>query len=122
MVMVPGTKKGFLKIWARSDKQWLHNILQKVKVKVMVKVKVKVKVNVKVMVMVVDTQIRFPENLVKIRQAGASEEVILWKLPEGQGQGQGYGQGQGQDHDPGPCSQIRFLENLLKIREAGDLK
>ena len=110
MVMVPGTKKGFLKIWARSDKQWLHNILQNVKVKVMVKVKVKVKVNVKVMVMVVDTQIRFPKNLVNSRQAGASEEVILWKLPEGQGQGQGYGQGQGQDHDPGPCSQIGFLK------------
>ena len=41
----------------------------------MVKVKVNVTIKVKVMLMVMalDTQIRFPENLVKIRQAGASE-------------------------------------------------
>ena len=37
----------------------------------MVKVKVKVKVKIKVMLMVLGTQIRFPGNLVKIRQAGA---------------------------------------------------
>ena len=37
-----------------------------------VKVKVKIKIKVKVMVMVLGTQIRFPENLVRIRQAGAS--------------------------------------------------
>ena len=43
------------------------------KVKMKVKVKVNVKVKVKLMVMVLGTQIRFPENLVKIGQAGASE-------------------------------------------------
>ena len=32
------------------------------------------------MVMVVGTEIMFPENLVKIRLAGASEYVILWKV------------------------------------------
>ena len=43
--------------------------------KVMVKVKMKVKVEVKVKVsfMVLGTGKRFPENLVKIGQAGASE-------------------------------------------------
>ena len=46
---------------------------KKVKVKVMVKVKVKVQVKVKVTVMVVGTPIRFPENMVKIGQGGASE-------------------------------------------------
>ena len=40
-------------------------------------VKVKLKFTVKVMVMIFGTQIRFPENLVKIRQAWASELVIL---------------------------------------------
>ena len=45
----------------------LHNKLFP-KVKVIIKVKVKVMVRV----MVPGTQIRFPENLVKIRQAGAS--------------------------------------------------
>ena len=44
-----------------------------VKYKVMVKVKVKVIVYVEVMVIVLGTKIRFLENLVKIRQAGASE-------------------------------------------------
>ena len=44
-----------------------------VNIKVMVKVMVKVKVNVKVMVLVFETLIRLPENLVKIRQAGASQ-------------------------------------------------
>ena len=47
-----------------------------VMVKVKVKVKVKVEIWVKVMVTVLCTQIRFPENLVKIvkiRQAGASQ-------------------------------------------------
>ena len=39
----------------------------------MVKVMVKIKVKVKVRVMVLGTQIRFPENLVKIQQAGASQ-------------------------------------------------
>ena len=41
--------------------------------KVMEKVKVKVLVKVKVIVMVIGTPIRFPENLVKIGQGGASE-------------------------------------------------
>ena len=47
----------------------------------MVKVnfRIKVKVKGKVLVMVLGPQIRFPENLVKIRQAGASEKVILQK-------------------------------------------
>ena len=40
-------------------------------------VKVKFKVKVKVIVMVLGTQIRFPENLVMIRHAGASEQIIL---------------------------------------------
>ena len=31
------------------------------------------KVNIKALVMALTTQIKFPENLVKIRQAGASE-------------------------------------------------
>ena len=41
----------------------------------MVKVKVKVPIKVKVMLMVIvlDTQIRFPENLVKVKQAEASD-------------------------------------------------
>ena len=42
-------------------------------VKVKAKVNVKVKVKVEVEVMVLGTQIRFPENLVKIRQAEASQ-------------------------------------------------
>ena len=40
---------------------------------VMVKVEVNVKVYVLVTVMVLSTKIRFAENLVNIRQAGASE-------------------------------------------------
>ena len=54
-------------------------ILQEVNVKVKFNVKVKTKVNVKVkgMVIVYGTQIRSPENLVKIRQAGASEQLIF---------------------------------------------
>ena len=44
----------------------------------MVKVKVKVMVSVEVMVMVLSAKIRFPENLVKIRKAGASENVCVW--------------------------------------------
>ena len=40
------------------------------KVKVKVMVMVKVKVNVEVMVLVLGTQIRFSENLVKIRHTG----------------------------------------------------
>ena len=50
---------------------WMVKV--KVKVKVMGKVKIRVMVRVKVMGMVLDTQIRFPENLVKIRQTMASE-------------------------------------------------
>ena len=42
-------------------------------VKVVVQVKVKFKVKVKVFVVVLGTEVRFPENLVKIRQAGASK-------------------------------------------------
>ena len=41
--------------------------------KVNVKVMVKVKVKVKVIILVLGHQIIFPENLVKIRQAGASQ-------------------------------------------------
>ena len=40
---------------------------------VKVKVNVTIKVKVMLMVMVLNTQKRFPENLVKIRQAEASE-------------------------------------------------
>ena len=43
------------------------------KVKVKVTEKVKVQVKVKVIVMVFGTPFRFPENLVKIGQRGASE-------------------------------------------------
>ena len=39
--------------------------------------KVKVKVKVMVTVIVLGTQIRLPENLVKSREAGASELVFL---------------------------------------------
>ena len=42
-------------------------------IKVKAKAKVEVKVKLKVMVMVFDTQIRFPQQIVKIRPAGASE-------------------------------------------------
>ena len=44
-----------------------------VKVKFKVEVKVKVKVKVKIMVAILGTEIRCPENFVKIRQAGASQ-------------------------------------------------
>ena len=79
MVMVLGSQirfpRNLLKIRQAGASELV--ILQQVKFKVMVKVKVKVKVKVnaqiKVMVMVPGSQIRFPENLVKIRQAGASE-------------------------------------------------
>ena len=40
---------------------------------IMVKVKVKFNFKVKIMVVVLGTQIRFPEDLVKIRKVGASE-------------------------------------------------
>ena len=42
-------------------------------VMVKIKVKVKVKVKVKMRVIILGTQIRFPENFVKIQQAGASQ-------------------------------------------------
>ena len=51
-----------------------------VKVKVMGKVKIRFMVKVMVMDIVLETQIRFPKNLVKIRQAGAwagTEKVPL---------------------------------------------
>ena len=38
------------------------------------------KVKVQPMVMVLGIYIRFPGNLVKIRQAGASESIIFWKV------------------------------------------
>ena len=44
-----------------------------VKVKVMVRGKVNDEVKAKVMVLVLDSQVRFPENFVRINQAGASQ-------------------------------------------------
>ena len=45
----------------------------------MAKLNVKAKINVKVMNSVIETLMQFSENLV-IRQAGASELVILWMV------------------------------------------
>ena len=55
---------------------WLVKVEVKAKINVKVKVMVRGKVNdevkVKVMVLVLDSQVRFPENFVRINQAGAS--------------------------------------------------
>ena len=76
--------------------------------------KFKVRVKVRVIFIVLDTHKRCPENLVKIRQAGAQD----WSFSKGQGQGQGHSQGQSQGEGDGCGSgtQIRFPENLAKIR------
>ena len=55
-------------------------------------VKVKVKIKGMVIVMILDTQIRFSENLVKIRQ------VILFRISYSvESKSQGLGQGHGHD-------------------------
>ena len=79
--MANSSKKRFPESFAKIRQPWASQstVLLQVKVKVMVNVKVKVKVRVKeqvnvmVMVIALGTQIRFIENLVKIRQSRASE-------------------------------------------------
>ena len=51
-------------------------ILLNIKAKVLFKVKVNFNVKVKDRVMAFGTHLRFSENLVKIRQAGASEKIV----------------------------------------------
>ena len=60
----------------RQTKASQSVILLNIKFKVLFKVKVNFNVKVKVRVIVLGTHIRFPENLVKIGQALASEEVV----------------------------------------------
>ena len=78
-VIVLGTQTKFpeivVKIREAGASQWVIPFKVKVivKVKVNVKVKVKVKVLVKIKILVLSAQIIFTENVVKIRQVGASQ-------------------------------------------------
>ena len=65
------------------------------------------------MVMVSGTQIRFPENLVKIRQAGGSELKVPW-------QGQGQCEGEGHGHGPWCSGSLALRKGFLKIWSISD--